>query len=339
LTPVPVVGLGDVIAIGASDNHSAALKRDGTVWTWGDGNAGQHGNGSTNGVRLTPGQVPGIVDALTLSAGAKRTLIARGSGASDGSLWGWGGGTGYLASSSIPGMLCDGAGATRATPVRTLDDVLAVEAGVGQSLLLRRADAGRASVWGCGYHNAKALDPDASSDLTAWPTRITEGDFIALAAGRTVSVLEREDTRLLVWWWAAGDRRGDGFTLGPSGGAGSADPDGDGLTTAQEWALGSDPFNADTNGDGISDGVAVTTGVSPTNPDQDADGVENAMEIARGTNPFAWDTDGDGHGDGDDAFPLDPTRWQAPTPTPGDQTPPVITLTEPTNAVLISSVP
>ena len=43
--------------------------------------------------------------------------------------------------------------------------------------------------------------------------------------------------------------------------------------------------------------------------------------------------------DGADAFPLDPTRWEAPTPTPGDTTPPGITLAEPTNAVLISSVP
>jgi hypothetical protein len=235
-------------------------------------------------------------------------------------------------------MLCDGTGSARLTPVRTLDDVLVVQAGVGQSLLLRRGDAGRAGVWGCGYHNASALDPDASSYLTAWPTRITEGDFIAPAAGRTVSVVERDDTTLLVWWQTVGDRRGDGLRLGPEGPTtGSADPDGDGLTTAQEWALGTDPFNADTNGDGIADGVAVATGLSPTNPDQDGDGVENAAEIAGGTDPFAWDTDGDGHGDGADAFPLDPTRWEAPEPTPG--TVPVITLTEPTNAVLISSVP
>jgi hypothetical protein len=276
---------------------------------------------------------------LTLSSGARRTLVVRGTGAGDGDLWGFGGGTGFIAGSSIPGMLCDGAGTTRSTPIRTLDDVRAVQAGVGQSLLLRRGDGGRPSVWGCGYHNASALDPDASTYLSAWPMRITEGDFIALTAGRTVSVVERDDTTLLVWWQTVGDRRGDGFALGPPGGSGGLDPDGDGLTTAQEWALGTDPFNADTNGDGISDGVALATGLSPTNPDQDGDGVENAAEIARGTNPFAWDSDGDGHGDGEDAFPLDPTRWQAPTPTPGDTTPPVITLTEPTNAVLISSVP
>jgi hypothetical protein len=39
--------------------------------------------------------------------------------------------------------------------------------------------------------------------------------------------------------------------------------------------------------------------------------------------------------DGLDAFPLDPTRSQAPQPTAGDTTPPTITLIEPTNAVPI----
>ena len=56
------------------------------------------------------------------------------------------------------------------------------------------------------------------------------------------------------------------------------------------------------------------------------------MEIARGTDPFLADSDGDGVNDGADYYPLDPARWLAPTPTPGDTTPPVITLTYPTGA-------
>jgi len=36
--------------------------------------------------------------------------------------------------------------------------------------------------------------------------------------------------------------------------------------------------------------------------------------------------------DGADYYPLDSTRWLAPTPTPGDVTPPVITLTYPIGA-------
>jgi hypothetical protein len=44
------------------------------------------------------------------------------------------------------------------------------------------------------------------------------------------------------------------------------DPDGDGLTNAQEIALGTDPFRADTDGDGFNDGVEVTEGSNPLDP-------------------------------------------------------------------------
>jgi hypothetical protein len=121
----------------------------------------------------------------------------------------------------------------------------------------------------------------------------------------------------------------------------AGDPDGDGLSTEDEYRLGTDPYNADTNGDGIPDGVEVGSGRSATNADMDGDGVLNAVEVTRGTDPFHPDTDGDGVNDGADCFPLDPSRNTCPPPVPGDTTPPVITLLEPTpaNAALISVIP
>lgn len=47
---------------------------------------------------------------------------------------------------------------------------------------------------------------------------------------------------------------------------GALDPDGDGLTNAQEVPLGTDPFRADTDGDGFSDGMEVTAGSNPLDP-------------------------------------------------------------------------
>jgi hypothetical protein len=119
----------------------------------------------------------------------------------------------------------------------------------------------------------------------------------------------------------------------------AGDPDGDGLPTREELQAGTDPFNPDTNGDGVSDLVAVRSGLSGTNLDMDSDGVANAAELAQGTDPFRPDTDGDGTLDGVDCFPLDGARSTCPQPTPGDVTPPVITLAEPTTAVLVSSIP
>ena len=51
-----------------------------------------------------------------------------------------------------------------------------------------------------------------------------------------------------------------------------ADYDEDGLTTAEEYQLGSQPFNPDTHGDGIFDGIAFKLGlpvIPPEIPDPD----------------------------------------------------------------------
>ena len=173
------------------------------------------------------------------------------------------------------------------------------------------------------------------------PVHIVNGDFVAISAGINLgvgfSLALKRDTSVLSWG-GGGASLGNGLVLGSYGG-GNDDPDGDGLTTAVERGLGTDPYTADTNGDGIPDGVAVRSGISATNPDMDGDGVVNAVEIQRGTDPFRADTDGDGVLDGADCFPLDPLRWQCPPPVPGDATPPAITLTEPASAVLVSTVP
>src|SRR5919202_2518513 len=43
--PTQVTGLINVTAIAAGDNHSLALRSDGTVWAWGDNSSGQLGLG------------------------------------------------------------------------------------------------------------------------------------------------------------------------------------------------------------------------------------------------------------------------------------------------------
>jgi len=182
----------------------------------------------------------------------------------------------------------------------------------------------------------------------------------------TVATLDGDPTKATVYGYEGGsalatpgltavDRR-VGLFFGPSTGtlltadgwalfdaairwAADADPDHDGLGTADEYRHGTNPLDPDSNDDGILDGAAVASGVSATRTDVDGDGLTNAVERAKGTDPFNRDTDADGVGDGQDCFPLDPTRTQCPPPVPGDTTPPVITLIEPTNAVLLGSQP
>ncbi len=57
--PVRVKGITQVTAIAASGMHSAAVRRDGTLWSWGYNSHGQLGDGSTT-QRLKPVQVKGL---------------------------------------------------------------------------------------------------------------------------------------------------------------------------------------------------------------------------------------------------------------------------------------
>jgi len=77
------------------------------------------------------------------------------------------------------------------------------------------------------------------------------------------------------------------------------DSDGDGLRDRDEFRLGTDPYNPDSDSDGLSDGEEVLIfGTNPLLWDTDYDGIPDGEEVYRfGTNPLLVDTDGDGLSD------------------------------------------
>jgi len=83
----------------------------------------------------------------------------------------------------------------------------------------------------------------------------------------------------------------------------SADADADGLTNAEEAALGTNAYLADTDGDGLDDGVEVLDlGTDPLSVDTDGDGMDDGTEVNVGADPLDEDTDGDGILDGPDGL-------------------------------------
>ncbi len=84
----------------------------------------------------------------------------------------------------------------------------------------------------------------------------------------------------------------------------NADPDGDGLTNAQEDQLGTDKFNADTDNDGLTDGAEVNQyKTDPKDPDTDNDGLTDGAEVnTYKTDPKDADTDNDGLKDGSEVL-------------------------------------
>jgi alpha-tubulin suppressor-like RCC1 family protein len=72
LTPAVVPHLTEVTAISAGNGHSMALRKDGTVWTWGYNywlQLGRSGPGPNNENDPNAGQVPGLSEVAAISAG------------------------------------------------------------------------------------------------------------------------------------------------------------------------------------------------------------------------------------------------------------------------------
>ncbi|MBE0645447.1 MAG: OmpA family protein [Bacteroidetes bacterium] len=82
----------------------------------------------------------------------------------------------------------------------------------------------------------------------------------------------------------------------------SVDSDGDLLENAEESALGTDPYEIDTDTDGLTDYEEVRVySTSPLKPDTDDDGLGDYFEITKyGTDPLNSDTDEDRLSDADE---------------------------------------
>ncbi|HET7294697.1 MAG TPA: chitobiase/beta-hexosaminidase C-terminal domain-containing protein [Vicinamibacteria bacterium] len=344
-TPAQVSGLSGVTAVARGTKFFGVVKSDGapsgTVWSWVStqyGNEwGQLGDG-TFVDRSSP--VSGLSGVVSVSAAGGNALYLK----ADGTAWGVGG--------NSRGELGVGPYTYVNTPrqVASSGPLFQQSAGSYHGLFVLRQ--GRISHAGAA-DQGQAGDGGGVSSRNV-PLRINSpSGFVQAGVGgyNGHSLGLRLDGSVYGWGANAAGQVGDGttatkyvptkllsFSVATCTWA-DLDSDADGLFNYAEFLAGTDPLNPDTNGDGILDGPQVESGQSATNTDHDGDGVSNAQERTNGTDPFRADTDNDGVNDGTDCFPLDPTRSTCPSPTQGDTTPPTITLTEPTNAQLVSSQP
>ncbi|OGQ82695.1 MAG: hypothetical protein A2289_08970 [Deltaproteobacteria bacterium RIFOXYA12_FULL_58_15] len=177
--------LTDVTAVAAGRNHSLALKSDGTVWSWGDNNTGQLGDGTQN-PRSTPGPVCDIGetdcavhplrDVIAISAGYLFSVALK----SDGTVWAWGVNYDGELGNGIPGgwittptQVCAG-GAT--PPCSTangngLADVLLVAGGGGGHTLALKTDG---TLWGWGYNKSGQVGRGAWGADVAIPEQVCD---------------------------------------------------------------------------------------------------------------------------------------------------------------------
>ncbi len=89
-TPRMVENLSNIVAVTAGTHYTAALRSDGTVWTFGSNTFGQLGpntNVGTSRPSWYPVQVPELTGITSISAGGAHTLALR----ADGTVLGFGG--------------------------------------------------------------------------------------------------------------------------------------------------------------------------------------------------------------------------------------------------------
>lgn len=157
---VPVLGLYNVTAISAGYDHAVAIMDELTafsVWTWGNNDKGQLGNGTLTDSSL-PTKILGFSKASTVAAGFDHTVIVN----NDGTVWACG--------NNDKRQLGDGTIISRTTPVQAsgVSGVLAVAAGNGNTLALKKD----ATVWAWGNNSDGQLGNGTTSE-SAIPGPVT----------------------------------------------------------------------------------------------------------------------------------------------------------------------
>ncbi|GEC93678.1 RCC1 domain-containing protein [Brevibacillus brevis] len=141
LLPTKVKGLENVTAIAAGFSlHNLAVKKDGTVWAWGNNNYGQLGDGTKTN-RFLPVQVKGLTDVVSVAVGNEQSFAIK----KDGSVWAWGRNTQGrlgLGTNTMENMI--------PAKVVGLTDVIAISSGYHHVLALKKDG----TVWSWGVNES-----------------------------------------------------------------------------------------------------------------------------------------------------------------------------------------
>jgi len=204
-SPGTVAGGGTTwCAASAGNEHTAAVKTDGTLWTWGCNSFGRLGDGTATN-RSSPGTVAGGGTTwCAASAGGFHTAAVK----TDGTLWTWGA-NGY-------GRLGDGTATNRSSPVTVAGGGTtwcAASAG-GFHTAAVKTDG---TLWTWGY-NARGQLGDGTATNRSSPGTVAGGgnSWCRVSVGRTHAVAIKTDGTLWTWGCNSHGQLGDGTTTNRS---------------------------------------------------------------------------------------------------------------------------
>ncbi len=188
--------------IGSGNDHSLALKSDGTLWTWGRNDYGQLGDGTLT-QRDNPIKIGMGNRWVSVVGGELHTVALK----SDGTLWTWG----Y----NYYGQLGDGTTISKDVPTQIgiSNKWMSISAGRYYTLALQS----NGTLWTWGSNNSGQLG-DGTLANKSTPQRIRESnrDWLRVVQGQSHTIGLKSDGTL--WAWGQNDQGqlGDGTNVSKS---------------------------------------------------------------------------------------------------------------------------
>jgi len=200
-SPVSVVGgFLDWVQISAGNEHSVALRANGSAWAWGNNNEGRLGDSSTINRSSPVSVVGGFQDWVQISASDIHSLALR----AGGSVWAWG--------NNGSGRLGDNTTIAKSSPVSIVggfQDWVQISAGGAHSVALRA----NGSAWAWGSNLNGRLGDNTITNRSS-PVSVIGGflDWVQISAGRSHSAALRANGSAWAWGYNGSGRLGDDTT-------------------------------------------------------------------------------------------------------------------------------
>ncbi|MFN3968569.1 T9SS type A sorting domain-containing protein [Flavobacterium sp.] len=194
--PTQIGTANDWLTVSAGAAHTLAVKTNGTLWAWGNGQFGQLGNGIFNSATPNVTQVGTANDWVEVSAGNRFSLAIK----NNGTLWAWGwNNTGQLGLNNLIDQ-------NLPIQVGTANDWLRIDAGDQHSLGVKTTG----TLWAWGNNTSGQLG-DGTNTNSLIPIQIgTLNNWLLVSAGVNHSIATDNSNFLYTWGDNTNGELGDG---------------------------------------------------------------------------------------------------------------------------------
>jgi alpha-tubulin suppressor-like RCC1 family protein len=202
--PLKALTIQEKVSVGRE--YSLALKKDGTVWSWGENSSGQLGINNTTD-QSTPVQVVGesgvgfLENIIDISAGTDHSIALQ----DDGTIWVWG--------ENADGQLGNGGTTDKITPIKVtgITNVIEISAGWGYTHIVK--SDGSIWSWGSGSSGELGIGTTTQSSIPVQVKGVGGtgflGNIIDVSTGEQHILALKNDGTVYSWGSGGSGRLGN----------------------------------------------------------------------------------------------------------------------------------